>query len=652
MTKPGDHTSLDRTPAPLDRGDILLPAALVFVTILLYLPSLSSGFVSLDDYMYVVDNEAVRNPSWESVGRFFGEVLSPTTVEGYYQPLAMTSLMIDAWLAGGDGLNPFYYHLTNVILHGVCGGLAYCLFRMLFGRRAVATIGALLFLAHPAQVESVAWISQRKSVVAMCFALACLMAYVRYARSGRWSMLALCAVLMALGNLAKPIVMPLPVVLVLLDFWPLRRNVWRAIPEKLVFAPIVAASAYVAWASQATVAMLGAPRIDSLDMGMKWLGLLSYNLMLYLGNLVWPFHLSPYRSIPSDLSWTNPAVGGAVAGAALLAIVWLTSIRWSRAFFVGFAGFVVLLSPGLGGVHFAATCVGDRFLYLPFVMLLLPVAAWLASVLYKAPSVGVVGEAARGLMRDFGPSPQARAVWAGSVAILVACAALSLNQQKVWANSRNMWFHIQATAPDLAKANYNVAIIHLDDRRGDLAIEPARRAAQADPSNAHFLLAFGRACTLTGRISDAGMAINEAIRLNLGKQQGFGYVALAEYHAAAGKTAEARDAIARADSLGWSNPATIALVGEAAFQFAMDCDAAIEFYRLAVSREQGDAGLRYALAERLRECGRSREALAEYERYISLARSAGQDVSAVERAVAALRRSLNFSGSSESPSGG
>src|SRR5690606_13639994 len=101
-----------------------------------------------------------------------------------------------------------------------------------------------------------------------------------------------------------------------------------------------------------------------------------------------------------------------------------------------------------------------------------------------------------------------------------------------------------------------------------------------------------------------------------GRQQGFGYIALAECLAAMGRMDEARDAIAQADRTGWNNPATLALVGEAALQFARDCDAAIEFYRLAVARGENDPGLRYALAERLRECGHAREALAEYDRFI------------------------------------
>ncbi|MBK8268488.1 MAG: glycosyltransferase family 39 protein [Planctomycetes bacterium] len=282
----------------LDSRDVLIVLALIVATIVLYRPSLTAEFVSLDDYMYVVDNESVRNPSMESVKRFFGEVLHPTTVDGYYQPLAMLSLMCDAWLTGGDGLDPFYYHLTNILLHGIAGGLVFLLMRTLFDSRMAAAITAMLFLFHPVQVESVAWISQRKSVLATCFALGGVLAYVRFSRAKSIAWLLTSAALMALGNLAKPIVMPLPIVLILLDYWPLKRPILKCLPEKLVYVPIVAASAYIAWASQSSTAMLGAPKFESFEMAAKWVGLLSYNFMLYLGNLLWPVFFHPIAQFP------------------------------------------------------------------------------------------------------------------------------------------------------------------------------------------------------------------------------------------------------------------------------------------------------------------------------------------------------------------
>ncbi len=608
---------------------------LVVATVVLYFPSLSAEFVTLDDYMYVVDNEAVRSPSIESLRRFFTEVLRPTTVEGYYQPLTMTSLMIDAWLTGGDGREPFYYHLTNIILHGLCGAAVFILIRRMAGGRAIALFVAAMFLFHPAQVESVSWISQRKNLLATLFAVAAIICYLRYGRTGRMASLLWCVLFVVLGNLAKPTVMPLPLVFVLLDVWPLRRPVIRSLGEKLIFAPIIAAAAYVAWMSQSSTAVLGTPKFESLEVVVKWLGLLCYNLVLYLGNLVWPVYLSPYRSIPTDLSISNPAVAVSMTAVAMLAIVWAISIKWSTPFFIGAAGFVVLLSPAMGGVHFAATCVGDRFLYLPTIMLLIPLAT-----LLQRWSTGARGAAQRDTSRGAKVSRTPVLAATGCLVLLVF-VVLTHVQQRVWADSRQLWFHIQTVAPDLPEANRHVAELHLESDDARAALEFARRAVAAEPDNPLYLLALGRACMRTGRAVEAKSLIEKALRLNLGRQQGFGYIALAESQIVLGDIDEAKRCIDRADAQGWSDAALIARIGETAMTIAGDCDAAIELHRMAVTRAPDDAGIRYALADRLRICGRLEESLVEYDVFIQQSRARGTDVSQVERAVAALRATMD-----------
>ena len=111
------------------RGVAAAAAVLFAVAAALYAPTLSSDFVRLDDYQYVVDNPLVRAPSWSGVGRVFAEVRRPSTVDGYYQPLTMVSLMFDAVLAGGDGLDPFHYHLTSILLHGGVAVMVFLLLR-------------------------------------------------------------------------------------------------------------------------------------------------------------------------------------------------------------------------------------------------------------------------------------------------------------------------------------------------------------------------------------------------------------------------------------------------------------------------------------------------------------------------------------------
>ncbi len=606
----------------------IVALCLIAGTIALYRPSLSSPFVQLDDYMYVIDNDAVRIPSWESVRRICGEVLSPTTVDGYYQPLSMLSLMGDAWLAGGDGRDPFPYHLTNILWHALNGVLVFLLFRMLVGGTLAPIAIAVIFLVHPAQVESVSWISQRKSVMATFFSLASLMAYLEYGRTRRVSWFIGCWLAMLLANLAKPTAMPLPLVLILLDVWPLKRSWIRALPEKLAFLPLIIGAAYVSWVSQSTTAMLGAPKFGSFEMFAKWVGLLCYNLATYLGNLVWPFYLSPYREIPRDLSWMNPEIGASAALILGLVVIWILAFKRSKSFFVGSTAFILTLSPAMGGVHFASTCVGDRFLYLPMIFLLFPLAVlfsrWEARVANRRGSAF----AAVGL-------------------VVVGLAFLTHHQQSVWGSSRNLWFHIHKSAPSLPKADYNVALYLLDDGRYAESLALAREVIAVEPGNAQYHLLVGRCSTRLNRAEEAGAAIERAIQLGLGDQTGFGWLSLAEVRIVTGDIAGARACAQRAAESGWTRGDTYAEVGDIARRIADNCDAAIEFHRLAVEFEPEDLELRYGLAQTLRECGHTREAIVEYEDFMRRARLVGLDVGAVLVAVEKLKATIAEEGRPE-----
>ncbi|MBK8692519.1 MAG: hypothetical protein IPN17_09530 [Deltaproteobacteria bacterium] len=185
-----------------------------------------------DDDTFVQHNPLVRNPEAASVGRFFTE-LRPSTVKGYYIPLTMTSLMIDYALGGRPGhLQAF--HATNLALHvGFALGLA-LLLHLLAVEAWPAVIVAALVALHPLCVEPLAWISERKTLLASFFGVASLAAYAAYARAGgrpRWRWLAL--LLYVLSVLSKPTTTPLPLLLIVLDYWPLRRLGVAALRDKI-----------------------------------------------------------------------------------------------------------------------------------------------------------------------------------------------------------------------------------------------------------------------------------------------------------------------------------------------------------------------------------------------------------------------------------
>src|SRR5262245_60212259 len=175
---------------PASRARLIGLAVLVALAgVAIYRPTLSSDFIALDDPQYVVDNPYVRHPTWQRLGLFFTEVLNPSTVAGYYQPLTMASLMLDrvigAHLGGGYAREPqpSVFHLHNIALHGINAALVVLLVWHITRRPAIAVAGGLLLALHPLNVEPVAWICQRKALLSTTFVLLTFLAYGRWART-------------------------------------------------------------------------------------------------------------------------------------------------------------------------------------------------------------------------------------------------------------------------------------------------------------------------------------------------------------------------------------------------------------------------------------------------------------------------------------
>ena len=219
-------------PGPRRGGEGALAAALVAALVIaVHWPMLGARALSLDDSEFVTNNPLVTRPGWGSAGRFFGEVLSPSTVEGYYLPLSMTSLMLD-YAAGGrpDDLRAF--HRTSLALHALNAALLVVLLVQLFGATVPAAIAGLLFGLHPLTVEPAVWVGERKTLLAAFFAFASVACYVRHARGGGRAWLPASVALHLLALLSKPTVVTLPLLLVLVDLWPLRRLGPRTLIEK------------------------------------------------------------------------------------------------------------------------------------------------------------------------------------------------------------------------------------------------------------------------------------------------------------------------------------------------------------------------------------------------------------------------------------
>ena len=185
------------------------------VTVVCFLSSLDNGFVNWDDNRYVTENGVIKELSWSNLKEIFS---TPAMVS--YVPLVPLTFSLEYALWG---LNPFGYHLTNLLLHTGNTLLVFVVVLRLSGQLMAAVVAALLFGVHPLHVEPVAWISSRKDVLSTFFWFATMGLYLRYVRTPSTGRFVLVLLSFTLGMLAKPMLMTLPFALLLLDYWPLNR---------------------------------------------------------------------------------------------------------------------------------------------------------------------------------------------------------------------------------------------------------------------------------------------------------------------------------------------------------------------------------------------------------------------------------------------
>jgi tetratricopeptide (TPR) repeat protein len=335
-------------------------------------PALSARALSFDDYQYLVENPLVRSPGWESARRFLTEVLNPSTVGGYYQPLAMISLMLDCGLGGGpDQLEPF--HRTSLLLHVANTALVIVLLHRMFGDALSAGLVGLLFGLHPLTVEPIPWVGERKTLLAAFFSLGSLLAYVRYARRPRAATYLVVGGLYVAALLSKPTSTALPLMMLLMDAWPLRRFARRAIAEKVPLLAVAAGSAVVTYLSQAAtfVETPGEHGIGRIVLTV------CHNAVFYLYQLAWPVELSSHYAFPEPLDLSDGMVRAGVIGTPILISLLLGLRRWTPAPLVSWLMFFVMLFPTMGVVGFTIVIASDKYAYLPAIGLLMLLAAGL-----------------------------------------------------------------------------------------------------------------------------------------------------------------------------------------------------------------------------------------------------------------------------------
>lgn len=561
-------------------------------------PVLSAEAISFDDTQYLFWNPNLQQPSLASAGRVITEVVDSSTVEGYYEPLTLLSLMLDV-AAGGrpDNLAPF--HRTSLALHVLNTALLVVLLYMLFGSPWPAAMVGLLFGTHPLTVEPVAWVWERKTLLAAFFALLCLALYVRYVRRGGRAPYLLCLTAYLLAVLSKPTSTPLPVLMLVLDFWPLRRLNGRAVWEKALFFLVAALSAVVTIVSTSRTASITPPGGQTLaQLPLRT----CYLLMFYLGKMLWPVRLSSVYLLPEPMSLGRPIVLAAVLGTGALAAVCVLSLRRTRAPAAGGLFFLLAISPTLGLIGYSWVAASDKYVYLPAVGLLIALTGLLLRIQEGAARPG-----ARRLP----------AVAAAAGVLLLAGLEIAATRSYLacWQDTETLYQRMVSFTPQVASLHCDLGGALARKGRNREAIAEYQQAIQLDPAleMAHYNLAI--ALAEQGQTDEAISEYREAVRLDPQFQKAHYNLAIAL--AGQGRDEEAIEHFAASLEL---RPDDADALNNLALVLARRgrTDEAVGHLREAVRVQPDDAELRYNLGNLLAEQGRLDEAVGCYAEALRL----------------------------------
>jgi tetratricopeptide (TPR) repeat protein len=489
------------------RRDLAVGVLLFAATLAVYGQVVRHDFVDFDDDQYVFENLQVRQGlSWEGVGWAFRTLWASN-----WHPLTWLSHMLDCELFG---LEAGYHHLVNVLLHILNSLLLYVVLRGMTGAVWRSGMVAALFALHPLHVESVAWVAERKDVLSTLFLMLTLWAYGRYAVRPHWARYGAVFVLLALGLTAKPMLVTVPLLLLLLDVWPLgrlrpldwakanqsektgrtgdgglRARALHLVVEKIPLFLLVAASCAITFIAQQRG---GATTLTySVPFGTRLANaLVSY--VAYLGKMVWPQGLAvfyPYRERLLTIEWLGAAL--LLAGIS----VWVIRESPRRGYLgTGWFWYVGTLVPVIGLVQVGVQSMADRYTYVPLVGVFVMVV-WGVADLLQGRRHGRI----------------AAAVLAG--AAVLGCMTCTWFQLQHWRNGVTLFERALRVTRGSALAHNNLGVALKGQGKIEEGIRNYRLALRLNPRYpmAHYNL--GVALAETGKPDEAVACYREAIRL-------------------------------------------------------------------------------------------------------------------------------------------
>ena len=483
---------------------LAVAAALAAVVLVVFWPTLTNDFVNYDDDRYVTQNPHVQQGFDAASLRW-----AWTTGDFYWQPLTWTSHMLD-WRLWGAA--PAGHHATSVALHATNTALLFALLAAMTGEVWRSALAAALFGLHPLRVESVAWVAERKDVLSTFLWLVTTLAYVWYAKAPSLRRMALVAIGLALGLMAKPMLVTLPATLLLLDWWPLGRlrtrdDLWPRVREKLPLVPLVVASLWI------TVALEHQGAIGTLDefsfAARVQNAIVAY--AAYLWMLVWPVNLwVPYLHARGGIPWWQVASAAALLIAVTAAAI---RVRESRPWvLVGWLWYLGTLLPVIGLVQAGEQAMADRFTYVPQIGIVMALV-WL---LPAGAGVPLAAAAAVALALLAVRTRAQIAVWRDSVTLFAHALAgdernpvahlnlgYALGERGDLEGARRHFERTLELRPQSPRAHVGLGNVLVGSGQPDAAVAHYRDALAMDPESEHALANLGFALAGQGRTDEA-----------------------------------------------------------------------------------------------------------------------------------------------------
>ena len=554
---------------------ILAAAAILAAIWIIYARSLSFAYTNFDDYDYIVDNHHVTegltlaNVRWALTAMYASN----------WHPLTWISHQIDASLFGID--DPGKLRINSIVLHCASTLLLLLFLLRTTGRRWLSVIAAALFALHPLRVESVVWISERKDTLSTFFFLATLLAYAAYARAPSIGRYLLTLALFILGLATKPMLITLPFVLLLIDFWPLQRALTpRLILEKLPMFALIVPSAIVTMHAQQEA-------INPIPLSVRLANaLVSY--AVYIEKMFWPKSLAiiyPFRqSVPTI------AIIGSVAlliGLTFFALRYAKRAPYAAVGWLWFAGTLV---PVIGVVQVGVQSMADRYTYIPSIGLTIAIV-WLVADLLHGRAKLEIGIA--------------------TAILLAVLTGMSYTQAGYWRDTIALFEHAVEVTPQNPQSINALGREYLLRNEYDLAEQQFNRAIAVDPKYPEAYNALGSALSESGDVAGAERNFRKAIELDPRSSY---YRDLAQLLATSGRIDEALALYQKAIKIG-HDPEALAEVAA----IKGDADNAIRYYREAIEERPRAPDLHNNLAAMLAHKGRDDEAMKEYEIAVRIA---------------------------------